>query len=84
MDFPENQRPEGSEQYLRGTDAASMAGKTAGDTNSRLGSRGGHGSSMKRSESEILRDPEIWQITDSDDLEDDENKSANIKDDDDN
>ncbi len=37
-----------------------MAGKTAGDTNSRLGSRGGHGSSMKRSESEILRDPEIW------------------------
>lgn len=61
-----------------------MAGKTAGDTNSRLGSRGGQGSSMKRSESEILRDPEIWQITDSDDLEDDENKSANIKDDDDN
>jgi hypothetical protein len=37
-----------------------MAGKTAGDTNSRLGSRGGQGSSMKRSESEILRDPEIW------------------------
>jgi hypothetical protein len=39
---------------------------------------------MKRSESEILRDPEIWQISDSDEFEDDENKSAKNKENDDN
>lgn len=37
-----------------------MAGRTVGDTNSRLESRGWNGGSLKRSESEILRDPEIW------------------------
>lgn len=37
-----------------------MTGKTNGDTNSRIGSRGNQGSLLKRSESEILRDPEIW------------------------
>ncbi len=50
-----------------------MAGRTAADSNSRIGSRGYWGS-LKRSESEILRDPEIWQISDSDEF-DDENKS---------
>ena len=42
---------------------ASMAGRTAGDTNSRLGSRG----HMKRTESEILNDADIWKLSDSDD-----------------
>ena len=42
---------------------ASMAGRTAGDTNSRVGSRG----HMKRTESEILNDPDIWNLSDSDD-----------------
>ena len=42
-----------------------MAGRTAGDTHSRIGSRG----HMKRTESEILNDAEIWHITDSDDEE---------------
>ena len=46
-----------------GTDVASMAARTVGDTNSRAGSRG----TMKRSESGILNDPEIWEISDSDD-----------------
>ena len=46
-----------------GIDAASMAARTVGDTNSRAGSRG----FMKRSESGILNDPEIWEISDSDD-----------------
>ena len=46
-----------------GTDVASMAARTVGDTNSRAGSRG----FMKRSESGILNDPEIWEISDSDD-----------------
>ena len=46
-----------------GTDAISMAARTVGDTNSRAGSR----SFMKRSESGILNDPEIWEISDSDD-----------------
>lgn len=41
---------------------ASMAGRTAGDTNSRVGSRG----HMKRTESEILKDPDIWNLSDSD------------------
>jgi hypothetical protein len=36
-----------------------MAGRTAGESNSRVGSRGYQGS-LKRTESEILRDPEIW------------------------
>ena len=40
-----------------------MAGRTAGDTHSRIGSRG----QMKRTESEILNDAEIWHISDSDD-----------------
>jgi len=40
-----------------------MAGRTAGDTNSRVGSRG----HMKRTESEILNDPDIWNLSDSDD-----------------
>jgi hypothetical protein len=39
---------------------------------------------MKRSESEILRDPEIWQISDSDEFEDDENKSIKNKEEEDN
>ena len=39
---------------------------------------------MKRSESEILRDPEIWHISDSDEFEDDADKSIRNKDDDDN
>lgn len=42
---------------------ASMAGRTAGDTNSRAGSRG----HLKRTESEILNDPDIWNLSDSDD-----------------
>lgn len=40
-----------------------MAGRTAGDSNSRVGSRG----QLRRTESEILRDPEIWNISESDD-----------------
>jgi len=52
-----------SQQHLKGTDMASMAGRTAGDTNSRVGSRG----HMKRTESEILNDPDIWNLSDSDD-----------------
>ena len=48
---------------MRGTDVVSMAGRTAGDTNSRIGSRG----HMKQSEEEILNDPSIWNISDSDD-----------------
>ena len=40
-----------------------MAGRTAGDTNSRVGSRGAN---LMRTESEILNDPEIWNISDSD------------------
>lgn len=56
---PDNQ----SQQHLKATDMASMAGRTAGDTNSRLGSR----QHMKRSESEILNDPDIWNLSDSDD-----------------
>ena len=39
-----------------------MAGRTAGDTNSRIGSRG----HMKRTESAILNDPDIWNMSDSD------------------
>lgn len=54
-----------------GTDAASLAGRTVGDTNSRAGSRG----FMKRSESGILNDPEIWEISDSD--EEDLNTKGN-------
>jgi len=53
----------GSQQALKGADAASMAGRTAGDSNSRVGSRG----HLRRTESAILRDPEIWHISDSDD-----------------
>jgi hypothetical protein len=41
----------------------SMAGRTAGDTHSRIGSRAG----LRRTESEILNDAEIWHISDSDD-----------------
>ena len=40
-----------------------MAGKTAGETNSRVGSRG----TMRRTESEILNDPNIWNLSDSED-----------------
>lgn len=40
-----------------------MAARTAGDTNSRAGSRG----TLKRTESAILNDPEIWNVSDSDD-----------------
>jgi len=40
-----------------------MAGDTAKNSNSRGGSRGG----LRRTESEILRDPEIWHFSDSDD-----------------
>jgi len=39
-----------------GTDVQSMAARTVGDTNSRTASRG----FMKKSESGILNDPEIW------------------------
>jgi hypothetical protein len=39
-----------------------MAGRTAGETHSRIGSRG----HMKRTQSEILNDPEIWNLSDSD------------------
>ena len=39
-----------------------MAGRTAGETHSRIGSRG----QMKRTQSEILNDPEIWNLSDSD------------------
>jgi hypothetical protein len=52
-----------SQQHLKGTDAASMAARTAGDTNSRAGSRG----HMKRTESAILNDPDIWNVSESDD-----------------
>lgn len=40
-----------------------MAGKTAGETNSRVGSRG----TLRRTESEILNDPNIWNLSDSED-----------------
>jgi len=50
-------------QHLKATDVASMAGKTAGETNSRVGSRG----TMRRTESEILADPNIWNLSDSED-----------------
>jgi hypothetical protein len=58
--------PSGSQtdnQLLKATDVASMAGKTAGETNSRVGSRG----TMRRTESEILNDPNIWNLSDSED-----------------
>jgi hypothetical protein len=51
-----------NQAHSRGMDAASLAGRTAGDTNSRLGSRG----HMRRTESEILNDPEIWDASESD------------------
>ena len=38
-----------------------MAGKTAGETNSRVGSRG----TLRRTESEILNDPNIWNLSES-------------------
>lgn len=52
-----------SQSALKGADASSIAGRTAGDSNSRVGSR----AQLRRTESEILRDPEIWNISDSDD-----------------
>jgi len=52
-----------------------MAGRTAGDTNSRVGSRGGN---LIRTESEILNDPDIWNISDDDsDFPSDSDSSEN-------
>lgn len=63
---PRPQTSGDARSHGRGTDAASMAAHTAGDSNSRLGSRR-QGRRMQRSESEILNDPEIWDVTGSDD-----------------
>jgi hypothetical protein len=52
---------ESQSQHLKATDSASMAGRTARDSNSRVGSRG----HMKRTESEILNDPNIWNLSES-------------------
>ena len=58
----------------KGPEAQSeFAVRTANDTNSRAGSRG-----MKRSESDILADPDIWNVDSSDDDSDpdDDDKST--------
>ena len=60
----ENQERDAQSEKPR--DANSQLGaRTQNDTNSRAGSRG-----MKRTESEILADPNIWDVGDSSDSED--------------
>lgn len=54
-------RPSTRQGHARGGDGSSLAGRTAGDSHSRQGSAG----RLKRSESAILNDPEIWQLSDS-------------------
>lgn len=55
----------GGRGYSAQKDGGSVAARTAGDSASRVGSR----SQMKRSESAILNDPEIWKLSDTDEEE---------------